>query len=140
MSKIIEIVCDEESIISKRTIYGVRGYFTHVGKMFAGTFVDEYDAGPTEDNRVNPDPLEISQMFGEQVNGLSTDPDLAKEQKKFNRYAKAVNDFVAQNDDYVVIQYSVECDVNWVAMTSKDWEKLKELCQQEVDENGDCEE
>ena len=111
MSKIIDFSVDEDNMIVVNEYDGFGNVFCKKMKFFCGVFCDEYGCSEVED-------IVCEGGFEEE-----------EDEKKFKEEKEKIMKFVSENENYMIMKYSVECDESWLVIEKNDWNLFKCFCE-----------
>lgn len=115
MNKIIDILIDEDGIFNVNEFNSVEEFSDKLGYIVDRIFNNEFNYEIEKD------------IVVESVEDLFEYDGGEVEYNKFKDYVKKINEFVSNNNDYIVVIYSLEYDVSFLVINKDDFEKFKEL-------------
>ena len=115
MNKIIDIVVDEDGIFSVNEFNNIEEFNDKLGFIVGRVFSSEFNYD-IENDIVVESVEDLFEYDGGEV-----------EYNKFKDYVKKINEFVSNNNDYIIVSYSLEYDVSFLVIKKVDFDKLVEL-------------
>ena len=115
MSKIIDFSVDEDNMIVVNEYDGFGNVFCKKMKFFCGVFCDGYGCSEVED-------IVCEGGFEEE-----------EDEKKFEEEKEKIMKFVSENENYMIMKYSIECDESWSVIEKNDWNLFKCFCEKVIE-------
>ena len=56
-----------------------------------------------------------------------------EDEKKFEEEKEKIMKFVSENENYMIMKYSVECDESWLVIEKNDWNLFKCFCEKVIE-------
>ena len=115
MNKVFDIVIDEDGIFNVNEFNNVEEFNDKLGFIVGRVFSSEFNYDIEKDIVVES----VEDMF--EYDGGEV------EYNKFKEYVEKINEFVSNNNDYIIVSYSVEYDVSFLVIKKVDFDNLVEL-------------
>ena len=112
MNKIFDIVIDEDGVFNVNEFNNVEEFNDKLGFIVGRVFSSEFNYDIEKD------------IVVESVEDLFEYDGGEVEYNKFKDYVKKINEFVSNNNDYIIVNYSVEYDVSFLVINKDDFSKL----------------
>jgi len=116
MKKVNEIVIDEDGVFGVNEYDNVNGWYNELGEHFGFIFSNEMNY-----EFIKNIEIENSEYMFEYEGG-------DVEYNKFKLFCEKVNEFVKNNNNFIIVSYSIEYDVSYLIVEKNEFNKLIEMC------------